>query len=233
MFALTPTETDAIRLSLKVAFWSLSVSLPLAIVVATALARRSFPGKLLVNGLIHLPLVLPPVVTGYALLLLLGQRGAVGSWLESSLGIVLAFNWTGAAVAAGVMSFPLIVRPIRLSIEAVDPRLRSAAQTLGAGPIRTFLTITLPLALPGIIAGAILGFAKGLGEFGATITFVSNIPGETRTLALAVHSLLQTAGGEPAALRLTYVAIAIALAAIIASEVVARRLNAWLRGGDA
>ena len=220
-------------MSLKVSFWSLTVSLPLAIVVAAALAQRKFPGKLLVNGLIHLPLILPPVVTGYALLLLLGPRGPVGAWLASALGIVLAFKWTGAAVAAGVMAFPLIVRPIRLSIEAVDPRLKSAAHTLGAGPLTTFLTVTLPLAMPGIIAGALLGFAKGLGEFGATITFVSNIPGETRTLALAVHTFLQTVDGGSAALRLTFVAIAIALVALIASEVVARRLNRWLRGGDA
>jgi molybdate transport system permease protein len=200
------------------------ISLPLAIAVAWLLARRDFWGKELLNGLVHLSLILPPVVTGYILLILLGRRGPLGALLEDWFGIVVAFRWTGAVVAAMVMAFPVVVRPIRLSIEAIDRRLESAAGTLGASPFEVFLTVTLPLALPGIIAGGILGFAKGMGEFGATITFVSNIPGETRTLSLAIYSFTQTPGGELAALRLTLIAVVVSMAALLASELLGRML---------
>jgi molybdate transport system permease protein len=221
---LSPEELEALRLSLKVGFWNLVISLPLAVAVAWLLARRDFWGKELLNGLVHLSLILPPVVTGYILLILLGRRGPLGALLEDWFGIVVAFRWTGAVVAAMVMAFPVVVRPIRLSIEAIDRRLESAAGTLGAGPLAVFLTITLPLALPGIIAGGILGFAKGMGEFGATITFVSNIPGETRTLSLAIYSFTQTPGGELAALRLTLIAVVVSMAALLASELLGRML---------
>jgi len=230
MTTLAPEEWQALALSLRVALWGLAVSLPLAVAVAWLLARREFPGKALLNGVVHLPLVLPPVVTGYLLLLALGRNGPVGALLEDWFGVTVAFRWTGAAVAAAVMAFPVVVRPIRLSIEAVDRRLEAAAATLGAGRVRVFATVTLPLALPGILAGAILGFAKSLGEFGATITFVSNIPGETRTLALAIYSFLQVPGGEAAALRLTAIAVAVSLVALIASEWVARRLARRIAG---
>jgi molybdate transport system permease protein len=222
MLALTQEEAEAVRLSLKVAGWAVLASLPLGIAMAALLARWEFPGKSVVNGLVHLPLVLPPVVTGYGLLLLLGRRAPVGAWLESTFGIVLAFRWTGAAVAAGVMGFPLMVRAIRLSIEAVDRRLESAARTLGANRAWTFATITLPMALPGVLAGAILAFAKSLGEFGATITFVSNIPGETRTLPNAIYTFTQVPGGDEAALRLCLIAIILSLTALIASELLSR-----------
>jgi molybdate transport system permease protein len=221
---LSPEELEALRLSLKVGFWNLVISLPLAIAVAWLLARRDFWGKELLNGLVHLSLILPPVVTGYILLILLGRRGPLGALLEDWFGIVVAFRWTGAVVAAMVMAFPVVVRPIRLSIEAIDRRLESAAGTLGASPFEVFLTVTLPLALPGIIAGGILGFAKGMGEFGATITFVSNIPGETRTLSLAIYSFTQTPGGELAALRLTLIAVVVSMAALLASELLGRML---------
>jgi molybdate transport system permease protein len=221
---LSPEELEALRLSLKVGFWNLVISLPLAVAVAWLLARRDFWGKELLNGLVHLSLILPPVVTGYILLILLGRRGPLGALLEDWFGIVVAFRWTGAVVAAMVMAFPVVVRPIRLSIEAIDRRLESAAGTLGASPLAVFLTITLPLALPGIIAGGILGFAKGMGEFGATITFVSNIPGETRTLSLAIYSFTQTPGGELAALRLTLIAVVVSMAALLASELLGRML---------
>jgi molybdate transport system permease protein len=221
---LSPEELEALRLSLKVGFWNLVISLPLAIAVAWLLARRDFWGKELLNGLVHLSLILPPVVTGYILLILLGRRGPLGALLEDWFGIVVAFRWTGAVVAAMVMAFPVVVRPIRLSIEAIDRRLESAAGTLGASPLAVFLTVTLPLALPGIIAGGILGFAKGMGEFGATITFVSNIPGETRTLSLAIYSFTQTPGGELAALRLTLIAVVVSMAALLASELLGRML---------
>ncbi|RMF06710.1 MAG: molybdate ABC transporter permease subunit, partial [Alphaproteobacteria bacterium] len=188
MSALTPLEWEALSLSLRVALWSAAFSLPVAIMVAWLLARFDFPGKTVLNAAVHLPLILPPVVTGYGLLLLLGTKGPLGAWLRDSFGLVFAFRWTGAAVAAGVMGFPLMVRAIRLSMEAVDRRLEAAAATLGASPVMVFLTITLPLVLPGILAGTILAFAKGLGEFGATITFVSNIPGETRTLPIAIYT---------------------------------------------
>ncbi len=225
MLELTPLEREALGLSLRVAFWSMTFSLPLGLLTAWLLARRAFYGRALLNGLVHLPLVLPPVVVGYILLVLLGRRGLLGAWLYDSFGIVLAFTWQGAALAAGVMAFPLMVRAMRLSLEAVDRRLEAAARTLGAGPLEVFLTITLPLMSPGILAGAILAFARSLGEFGATITFVSNIPGETRTLPLALYSLIQTPGGETGALRLTVLAVILALAALAASEVLARRVN--------
>jgi len=199
MWSLSPAEVEAFSLSVRVAAWSTAVSLPLAVAAAHLLARRDFWGKEVLNALLHMPLVLPPVVTGYLLLLLLGRRGLVGAWLEQTFGLVFAFRWTGAVVAAAVVAFPLMVRPIRLSLEAVDPRLESAATTLGANRFWTWLTVTLPLSLPGVLVGAILGFTRSLGEFGATVTFVSNIPGETQTLSLAVYSALQVPGGEPGA----------------------------------
>ena len=220
--AFTPEEWTAVLLSLRVALTATLLSLPLAILVALALARGRFAGKTLLDGLVHLPLVLPPVVTGYALLLLFGRKGPVGAFLEQTLGIVLSFRWTGAALACAVMGFPLMVRAIRLAIEGIDRRLEEACGTLGASPLRVFATVTLPLALPGIIAGAVLCFAKALGEFGATITFVSNIPGETQTIASAIYSATQIPGGDAAALRLSLVAVVISLAALVASEVLAR-----------
>jgi molybdate transport system permease protein len=230
MGVLSPDELDALRLSLRVGFWNMVVGLPLAVAVAWLLARRRFLGKELLNGLVHLSLILPPVVTGYLLLILLGRRGPLGTLLEDWFGIVVAFRWTGAVIAATVMAFPVMVRPIRLSIEAIDRRLEAAAGTLGANPLAVFATVTLPLALPGIVAAGILGFAKGMGEFGATITFVSNIPGETRTLPLAIYSLTQTTGGEVAALRLTVIAVVVSFAALLAAEmlgrVLARRIEA-------
>lgn len=222
MAFLGPQEWEAVALSMRVSFWATLSALPVAVFVAYSLARWSFPGKAVVNALVHLPLILPPVVTGYLLLIAFGLQGPVGAVL-ADMGIVFAFRWTGAALAAAVMGFPLMVRAIRLSLEAVDPRLEQAGATLGAGRAWVFATITLPLILPGIIAGAILGFAKAMGEFGATITFVSNIPGETRTVPSAIYAFLQTPGGEGAALRLVAVSIAIALAALILSETVARR----------
>jgi len=220
---LGPAEWQAVALSLRVSFWATLVSLPLGIWVAFALARWSFPGKQLLNGIVHLPLILPPVVTGYVLLLTLGPQGPVGSIL-ADWGIVLAFRWTGAAVAAAVMAFPLMVRAIRLSIEAIDPKLEQASATLGAPPIWVFLTVTLPMALPGIIAGAILAFAKAMGEFGATITFVSNIPGQTRTIPSAIYAFLQVPGGEGAAVKLVIVSVIVAMGALLLSEVLARRV---------
>ncbi len=221
---LTPFETEALGLSLQVAFWSVTLSLPLGLLAAWALARWQFYGKTLLNGLIHLPLVLPPVVVGYGLLVLFGRKGPLGAWLYETLGITIAFTWRGAALAAGIMAFPLMVRAMRLSLEAVDRRLEAAARTLGAGPINVFLTVTLPLMAPGILAGAILAFARSLGEFGATITFVSNIPGETRTLPIALYTLIQTPDGEAGALRLALISVAVALLALAASEIIARRL---------
>ncbi|MCR5856801.1 molybdate ABC transporter permease subunit [Mesorhizobium sp. J428] len=223
--ALSPEEWVAVSLSLKVSIWATIVSLPVGIVVAHILARREFVGKSVLNGLVHLPLILPPVVTGYLLLLSFGRRGPVGSLLESCCGLVFSFRWTGAALACGVMAFPLMVRAIRLSIEAVDRKLEAAAGTLGASPMMVFMTVTLPLILPGIVAGAILAFAKAMGEFGATITFVSNIPGETQTLPSAIYTFTQVPGGELGALRLTLVSIAIAMIALIASEILARRIS--------
>jgi molybdate transport system permease protein len=221
---LSPDELEAMRLSLRVGFWNLLIGLPLAVAVAWVLARCRFPGKELLNGLVHLSLILPPVVTGYLLLLMFGRRGPIGGLLEDWFGIVVAFRWTGAVIAATVMAFPVMVRPIRLSIEAIDRRLEAAAGTLGARPLAVFATVTLPLALPGIVAGGILGFAKGMGEFGATITFVSNIPGETRTLPLAIYTLIQVPGGEVGALRLTVIAVAVSLAALLAAELLGRRI---------
>ena len=230
MFDISPTEWTAILLSLRVAIVATLVATPLAIAVAWLLARREFWGKALLDALIHLPLVLPPVVTGYLLLLTFGRHGAVGAWLAEHLNLVFAFRWTGAALACGIMSFPLLVRPIRLSIEAVDRRLEQAAATLGAAPWQVFLTVTLPLALSGVLAGMVLGFAKALGEFGATITFVSNIPGETQTISSAIYALIQTPDGDTAALRLVVVSILIATAALMTSEWFARRAVLRLHG---
>ncbi|MEX0405568.1 molybdate ABC transporter permease subunit [Aquibium sp. LZ166] len=221
--SLSPDEWSAVRLSLKVATWAMLASLPFGVAVALLLARRDFWGKSLVDGFVHLPLILPPVVTGYLLLLGFGRRGPIGGFLEEHFGIVFAFRWTGAALACAIMGFPLMVRAIRLSIEAVDRRLEQAAGTLGASRMRVLATITLPLSLPGIIAGMILSFAKAMGEFGATITFVSNIPGETQTLPSAIYTFLQIPGGEAGAMRLTIVSIAIAMGALILSEWLARR----------
>lgn len=219
---LSAEEWDAVRLSLQVASVAMLASLPFGIAVAWLLARREFWGKSLLNGIVHLPLVLPPVVTGYLLLLSFGTRGPIGSVL-AEFGIVFSFRWTGAALASAVMGFPLMVRAIRLSIEAVDMKLEAAASTLGANRAFVFLTVTLPLIVPGIIAGMILCFAKAMGEFGATITFVSNIPGETQTLPSAIYSFTQVPGGDPEALRLTAISVAISLAALMASELLARR----------
>jgi molybdate transport system permease protein len=225
MLALTPLEREALGLSLTVAFWSALASRPFGLATAWLLARREFFGKALLNVLVHLPLVVPPVVVGYLLLLLLGRRGPLGAWLYETFGLSLAFTWKGAALAAAVMAFPLMVRAMRLSLEAVDRRLEAAARTLGARRFEVFVTVTLPLMSPGILAGAILAFARSLGEFGATITFVSNIPGETRTLPLALFSLTQTPDGEAGALRLTVIAAVLALAALAASEFLARRIR--------
>ncbi len=226
MFDLTPLEIEALGLSLRVALWSVFVSLPFGLATAWLLARYEFFGKTLLNGVIHLPLVLPPVVVGYLLLVLLGRQGPLGAWLFATFGISLPFTWEGAALAAAVMAFPLMVRAMRLSIEMVDQSLETAARTLGASRANVFVTITLPLIMPGILAGAVLAFARSLGEFGATITFVSNIPGETRTLPLALYSLIQTPGGEAGALRLAVLSVLLSLAALAASEAIARRLRA-------
>jgi molybdate transport system permease protein len=233
MFSVTAEEQEVLWLSLRVAFWSVFVSLPIAVAVAYALARASFPGKTLFDALVHLPLVLPPVVVGYLLLLLFGRRGPLGEVLEQWFGIVVAFRWTGAALAAGIMGFPLMVRAMRLSFEMIDRKLEAAAGTLGAGRAGVFLTVTLPLALPGIITGVLLSFARSLGEFGATITFVSNIPGETRTLPLAIYTYTQTPSGDAAALRLSAIAVLLSLAALYASEVLVRRAARRVAGEDA
>jgi molybdate transport system permease protein len=227
---LSPAEWQAVELSLRVSFWATAVSLPFGILVAYALARWRFPGKQLLNGLVHLPLILPPVVTGYLLLVAFGRRGFIGQPLEEWFGIVFAFRWTGAALAAAVMAFPLMVRAIRLAIEAVDPRLEAAAATLGASPVWVFVTVTLPLILPGIVAGSILGFAKAMGEFGATITFVSNIPGQTQTLPTAIYSFLQVPRGEDDAMRLVIVAIVVAMLALVLSEWVSRSVARRIAG---
>ncbi len=225
MITLSPAEIEALGLSLRVAFWAMLCSLPPGIAVAWLLARRDFPGKAALDALVHLPLVVPPVVVGYVLLVVLGRTGPVGGWLYETFGVTLGFSWRGAAVAAAVMAFPLMVRAIRLSLEAVDQRLEDAARTLGAGPVGVFLTVTLPLTAPGLVAGAILGFAHSLGEFGATITFVSNIPGETRTLPIALYTFTQTPDGEMAALRLVAISVVVAFAALAASEIIARRMR--------
>src|SRR5262245_10473945 len=230
MIDLTPAEWTAILLSLRIAIVATIAALPFGIAVGYLLARTNFWGKSLVDALGHLPLVLPPVVTGYLLLLAFGRRGPVGAFLADTFGIVFAFRWTGAALASGVMGFPLMVRAIRLSLEAIDQRLEGAAATLGASPGWKFATVTLPLALPGIIAGMVLCFAKALGEFGATITFVSNIPGETQTISAAIYTLTQVPSGDAAALRLVIVAILLSLIALVASEWLARLANARIRG---
>ena len=223
---LSPAEWQAVSLSLRVAFWATVLSLPIGIFTAYALARWSFVGKQVLNGIVHLPLVLPPVVTGYLLLLTFGRRGLVGEFLEQTFGIIVAFRWTGAVLAAAIMAFPLMVRAIRLSIEAVDPKLEEAASTLGASRAWVFITVTLPLILPGVLAGSILAFAKAMGEFGATITFVSNIPGQTQTLPSAIYAFLQVPGGEASALRLVIIAVIIAMGALLLSEVVSKRIAA-------
>ncbi|KQZ60344.1 MULTISPECIES: molybdate ABC transporter permease subunit [unclassified Lysobacter] len=223
MFDFSPAELTAIALSLKVATVAVLASLPLGVAMGWLLARKRFPGKLLLDALLHLPLVLPPVVTGYVLLILFGSQGPIGRFLSDWFGVSFAFRWTGAALACAIMGFPLMVRAIRLSIEAVDRRLEQAAATLGANPWRVFFGMTLPLALPGVIAGAVLGFAKALGEFGATITFVSNIPGETQTLSSAIYGLLQVPGAESGLWRLTVVAVAISFGAVLLSEWLVQR----------
>ena len=230
MFSFSPGELTAIQLSLRVGFWAMLTSLPVALLVAMLLARGRFWGRSALNAFVHLPLVMPPVVTGYILLILFGRRGVLGEPLADYLGIVFAFRWTGAALASAVMGFPLMVRSMRLSIDAVDRRLEDAAATLGANRAWVWLTVTLPLILPGIVAGMILSFARALGEFGATITFVSNIPGETQTLPIAIYTFLQVPGGELGAFRLTLVSVAISVAALFASEAIALRASRRVAG---
>jgi molybdate transport system permease protein len=227
---LSPQDWTAVYLSLRVAAVSTLVALPFGLAIATLLARKEFWGKALLDAVVHLPLVLPPVVTGYLLLISFGRRAPIGAFLDEHFGIVFSFRWTGAALACGVMAFPLMVRAIRLSIEAIDRRLEDAANTLGANPAWTFVTVTLPLALPGVVAGMMLAFARALGEFGATITFVSNIPGETQTISAAIYTLMQVPGGDADALKLVIVAIVISFAALLASEWFARRAAARLHG---
>lgn len=225
---LSEAEWQALALSLKISLTAVAAALPLAVLVAFVLARGRFPGKALLDGLVHLPLVLPPVVMGYLLLVTFGTRGPIGAWLLETWNIRFVFSWTGAALAAAIVTFPFQVRAVRLAIEAIDPGLMAAAATLGAGPVDRFVTITLPLALPGIIAGAITAFAASLGEFGAIITFVSNIPGETRTLPLAIYTALQTPGGEAVAARLAALSIALALTGLVLAEIAARRVRALM-----
>lgn len=230
MFELSPQDWTAVQLSLRVAAVSTVVALPFGIAIATLLARKEFWGKALLDAMVLLPLVLPPVVTGYLLLITFGRRAPVGAFLADHFGIVFSFRWTGAALACGIMAFPLMVRAIRLSIEAIDTRLEDAAATLGANRVWRFATVTLPLALPGIIAGAILSFTRALGEFGATITFVSNIPGETQTISAAIYTLTQVPNGDADALKLVIVSVIISLAALIAAEWLARRATARIHG---
>ncbi len=229
MLQLTDLETEAIRLSLRVAIWSVTGSLPLALLTAWVLARGRFPGKWLLDGVVHLPLVVPPVVVGFMLLVLFGRRGPVGAWLYDTFGITVIFTWKGAAIAAAVMAFPLMVRAMRLSLEAVDRRLEAAARSLGASRLDAFFSVTVPLMAPGILAGVVLAFARSLGEFGATITFVSNIPGQTRTIPVAIYTLTQSPDGDVGALRLSIIAVALALAALVLSELLARRVDARIR----
>jgi molybdate transport system permease protein len=229
---LTPDEWTAIELSLRIAIVATAVALPFGIAIAWLLARKNFWGKAILDGIVHLPLVLPPVVTGYLLLISFGRRGPIGAFLDHAFGIVFSFRWTGAALACGVMGFPLLVRAIRLSLEAIDRKLEDAAATLGANRAWVFATVTLPLALPGLIAGMVLCFAKALGEFGATITFVSNIPGETETLPLAIYAFVQTPGGDAQAIRLSVIAVALSIAALIASEWLTRRSRRSESGRD-
>jgi molybdate transport system permease protein len=233
VWSLSPDETTAVLLSLKVAFWSVAASLPFAVALAWILSRLSFPGKSLLDAVVHLPLVLPPVVVGYFLLLLLGRRGPIGAFLDEYLGITFVFRWTGAALACAVMGLPLLVRAVRQSLDAVDRGLEAAAATLGASPAWVFASVTLPLILPGILTGMLLSFARSLGEFGATITFVSNIPGETQTLPLAIYTFTQVPGGDAQALRLCILSILLSLAALMASEVLLRRATVRAAGRDA
>ena len=228
--ALTASELEALRLSLKVAAASVLASLPIGFALAWVLARHRFPGKTLLDALIHLPLVLPPVVIGYVLLVLFGRRGPIGQWLDENFGLVFAFRWTGAALACALMGLPLLVRAIRQSLESIDRRLESAAATLGAGRLWVLASITLPLAVPGIVTGMLLSFARSLGEFGATITFVSNIPGETQTLPLAIYTYTQVPGGDPQAMRLCVISVLLSLAALLASEWLVRRANRRILG---
>lgn len=230
LFTLTPLEKEALKLSLWISTWAVIAILPPGIFVAWLLARKKFIGKTLVDGLTHLPLVLPPVVIGYLLLVLLGRKGVIGAWIYENLGISFIFNWKGAAVASAVVAFPLLVRAIRLSIEQVDEGLEAAARTLGAGPLRIFFTVTMPLIMPGIITGVILAFARSLSEFGATITFVSNIPGQTRTLPLALYTLTQVPDGEAGALRLCVISVIVAFVALILSEFSSRYVFNKIRG---
>jgi molybdate transport system permease protein len=230
MWTLSDTERDALMLSLKVSLWGVGLSLPLGILVAALLARTEFWGKSLVNGVIYLPLVLPPVVTGYFLLILFGRRGPIGQFLLETFGVSLSFRWTGAALASAVMGFPLLVRAVRLSIEMVDQKLEQAAATLGANAIWIFLTITLPLTIPGILAGFFLSFGRSLGEFGATITFVSNIPNETQTLPLAIYTFTQVPGGDAPAMRLAVISIVLSLVALVASDLLARQATRRITG---
>ena len=230
MLGFSPLELEALALSLRVALWSVLFSLPVGLFVAWLLARHEFFGKGALNAVVHLPLVLPPVVVGYLMLVLLGREGPLGQALYRLFGVSLPFTWQGAALAAAVMAFPLMVRAMRLSLETVDRRLEAAARTLGARPCEVFLTVTLPPTAPGILVGALLGFARSLGEFGATITFAANIPGETRTLPLALFSMTQTPGGETQALRLAALSVLLSLAALAASEYTARRLRARIEG---
>ncbi len=224
---LSAAEWEIVALSLKVGGVAMAVTLPIAFALAWMLARVAFPGKILIDAAIHLPLVVPPVVTGWVLLLAFAPNGPVGGWLQG-FGITVLFRWTGAAIAAGVMALPLMVRAMRLSIEAVDRRLEQAARTLGAGRLRVFWTITLPLSIPGVLAGAVLGFARSIGEFGATITFVSNVPGETQTLPLAIYSALQQPGGDAMVWRLSAISVALSLVALVASELLTRRAGRGL-----
>lgn len=229
-FHLTPLENEALKLSLWVSAWAVAGSLPFGVFFAWLLSRKTFPGKTLLDGLLHLPLVLPPVVTGYLLLVTFGRRGVIGAWLYQNLGFSFAFNWKGAALASAVVAFPLMVRAIRLSIDAVDREIEWAARTLGANPIRVFFSITLPLAAPGILTGMILSFARSLSEFGATITFVSNIPGETRTLPLALYTLTQVPDGEHGAMRLCIISVILAMIALIVSNSLSKRVQAGIKG---
>ena len=225
---LSPEEWTVVLLSLKVGGVAMLVALPIAFALAWLLARVRFPGRVLVEALVYLPLVVPPVITGWLLLMAFGPAGPIGAPLMRWFDVTVLFRWTGAAIAAGVMALPLMVRAMRLSIEAVDVRLENAARTLGAGPARVFWTLTLPLSVPGILAGAVLGFARSIGEFGATITFVSNVPGETRTLPLAIYSMLQQPDGDAMAWRLSAISVALSLAALVISELLARRAGRGL-----
>jgi len=227
--ALSEAEIQALLLSLKVSAVAVALALPLAVAASLVLSRKEFPGKFVVDGIVHLPLVLPPVVMGYLLLVVFGTNGAIGAWLYENLGVRFVFSWTGAALASAIVTFPFQVRAIRLALDAIDPGLEQAARTLGAGPLDCLFNVTLPLALPGLIAGAITAFAASLGQFGAIITFVSNVPGETRTLPLAIYTAIQTPGGEAAAARLVVLSIVLALAGLILSELAARRIKSWTR----